>query len=426
MKTISIEDFRLSDLNYDFNKEGYFTHNYNRDLQFVILWENGRKSEKKVLDIIKSEFEIKYCAEISWSKEYRRANFNRLYSQQMDSKSNLKKHKRVGMGDFLCVVFEDHNPNYQYLKSLSGDIFIGNKNAVDIKYTIRELLGDNLLHGTANLSEFYHHGSLIFHEGLLNQIISTSSWDGKINYLQQDIAGTEGWESFEEFFKTVNYSSDWVVLRNHEYLPNNFWGNDKDIDLMCDNLKKFASASNAIKRKGGISAYETIVEGKKVLLDIRYVGDNYYDSVWEVEMLNRKMFKGGHVPILRDDDYFFSLLYHAKLQKKEVKDVYIPRLIKLGKQIGLDDITEEMILKDKDSAKILNGFLNEKGYYFSKPHDTGVYLNNDAYKYITAHPLINKDSIKTRGIKFISRVVPSPIKNLLPKKIKSIITKGIN
>src|SRR5699024_1956987 len=343
----SIENFKLSDLKYDFNDDNRFIHNYNRDLHFVLLWENGRSKENKIIDKIESEYDIKYCVEIIWSNEYKRANFNRLYSQQIDSKLNLKKHKKVGMGEFLCIVFEDPNPNYQYLKSLSGEVFIGNKNVVDTKYEIRNILGDNLLHGTASISEFFHHGILIFHEELLNHILSISTWDNEVHRMKQDMAGATGWKSFSEFFKAMNYSSNWLVLRNHEFLPDDFWGNDKDIDLMCDNIKKFVSASNANKRRGGLSAYETIVEGQKVLLDIRYVGDNYYNSVWESDMLARKQYKSGYVPILRTDDYFFSLLYHAKLQKRTVKDVYISRLIKLGNQIGLRNISKSTILNDK-------------------------------------------------------------------------------
>lgn len=423
MGNLLIEDFCASDLKYNYSKEGHFTHNYDKDFQFVILWENGRKKEEEVLRLIKDNFEIKYCAEIIWSKKLKRANFNRLYSQQLDSKSNLNKHNRVGTGDFLCIVFQDPSPKYQYLKSLSGDIFIGNKNAVDIKYELREKLDGNLLHGTANLSEFFHHGSLLFHEKLLKEIISIKLWDGKIHRLEQDMAGAHGWNSFSEFFGIANYSSNWVVLRNHEFLPDDFWGNDKDIDLMCDDLKKFVSVANATKRKGGISAYETIVEGKRVLLDIRYLGDNYYNALWQSDMLNRKETKEHCVPILRDDDYFFSLLFHAKLQKKDVKDIYIERLLQLGRKIGLHDIDKSSILDNKKSAKILNGFLNEKNYYYTSPHDKRVYLNKSTFKYITAHPLILRESLKTRGIRFVSRTIPLPIKKLIPVKVKRIISK---
>src|SRR5699024_4913559 len=147
------------------------------------------------------------------------------------------------------------------------------------------------------------------------EIIEIEEWDQKIIQLKQDLAGTGGWVSFQEFLSFTNMCSDWVVLRNHEYLPNNFWGNDKDIDLLCDDLPKFISVANARKRSGGISAFETTIEGKDVLLDIRYIGDNYYDSVWQKNMLDRKTIQQGIVPILREDDHFFSLLYHAKLQK---------------------------------------------------------------------------------------------------------------
>src|SRR5699024_6306118 len=118
------------------------------------------------------------------------------------------------------------------------------------------------------------------------------------------------------------------------------WGNDDDIDLICDSLKKFVSSSNAIKRGSGISAYQTVVQGQKIPLDIRYIGDQYYDPNWENDMLNRMIYKESYVPILRDDDYFFSLLYHAKIQKREVKSEYVPRLIQLSEKIGFNGMTE--------------------------------------------------------------------------------------
>lgn len=421
----SLLDFTPSKLKYSLKEDGIFKHNYERDLHFMILWENGRDKEEEVFKEISSRFKLLFYSEVYWSDENKRANFNRLYSQQLDSDANLKKHMRVGMGPFVCIVFEDLNPEYKYVKSLSGEIFLGNINVVQTKYKLRELLGGNFLHGTSNILEFFHHGSLIFHLSILERIITREEWDGKVEIIRQDLAGANGWSNFNEFFSITNLCSNWVILRNHEFLPDNFWENDKDIDLMCENLKQFVSVANAYKRRGSISAFATKIEGKEVYLDIRYVGDNYFDSVWQQKMLDRKLYKNKNIPILRDDDYFFSLLYHAKLQKPTVKEIYIPRLINLAEKIGLKSIDHKDIYLDEKSASILNGYLNSHGYYFCKPYDTRVYINKNVLKYINAYPLVGKNYIKGKVIKQLAKFTPGFVKRILPQKLKKRITKGI-
>ena len=48
-----------------------------------------------------------------------------------------------------------------------------------------------------------------------------------------------GWKNFEEFIEEANKSLNWLVLRNFEYLPNNFFNNDKDVDVLCEDLEQF-------------------------------------------------------------------------------------------------------------------------------------------------------------------------------------------
>lgn len=405
------------------NENDGFSHNFNRDLQFIILWENGRHQEKAVIERIESEYKIIYCAEITWSQEHFLANLNRLYSRHIDDQTyNQYKLGQVGLGPFLCVVFEDENPTYGYVRSLSGDISIGNSKAVELKYQLRTMFKDNFVHGTSSLKEFFHDACLLFHYEKLMEIVRLQSWDGEIHHLKQDLAGTGGWNSFEDFLIVTNLSANWVFLRNYEYLPNNFWENDKDLDVLCEDLTKFASVTNAKQKGNSTNTFETIIEGKTVPIDIRYLGDQYYDLVWQYNMLSNRAYYKSIVPRLRDDDYFFSLLYHAKLQKPKVKEVYIPRLIKLAKDIGLQKFAKEDLLDDKKAASILNGYMKVNGYYFYKPIDPGVHLNKEVYQYIMRRKdgSIKKSSkkIRKRFVRALFRLVPRSVKRIVPIQLK--------
>jgi hypothetical protein len=406
------------------NQKG-FSHNFRKDLQFIILWENGRYKEKEVLNKISSSFNILYCAEVNWSEKHRQANFNRLYAEKINSKNNLEKQKNVGFGPFICIVFEDENPNYGYIQSLSGSTSIGNTNAVELKRRLRTLLEGNFVHGSSGIEEFFHHATLLFHEKNLKDILTKKEWNGIIEKIEQDLAGADGWKDFSELFVTSNLCANWLVLRNFEFFPNDFWENDKDIDILCEKLSLFTSVVNASKRSGNIDAYEIMVEGRMVPLDIRHLGDYYYDPVWQYKMLKRKSFYNSNIPRVRDDDYFFSLLYHAKLQKKVVKNAYIPRLIELAKKIGLKEFSDNDIYDDEKAAAIVNGFLKEQGYCFYTPVDSGVYLNKKVYKYITAKPYKEKISIKNRSLKLFFSLLPSSMKSIVPLRLKLIVKRAL-
>ena len=85
-------------------------------------------------------------------------------------------------------------------------------------------------------------------------------------------------------------------------------------------------------------------------------------------MLNNKKLYNG-IPVLSDNDYFFSLLYHIKLQKYFVKNEYVPRLLKLAEKIDFNGLDPNFIYDDKICAEILNNFLEEKNYNYTYTDD---------------------------------------------------------
>ena len=189
--------------------------------------------------------------------------------------------------------------------------------------------------------------------------------------IKKDIPGFDGWNSMEEFFFHLNRNVEWLVLRNHHFLPYDFFGNDHDIDLLCGDRELFVNVANARKRSSGISGYEVKIEGQFVDLDIRFLGDQYYDLNWQKQMLRTRVFSNGIVPILNDENYFFSLLYHLLLQKKKFTKSSIERLSSIFNN-GHNCIQN---YDEIQFISLLNKYMNENDYEFCLPHDLSLPVN---------------------------------------------------
>lgn len=162
------------------------------------------------------------------------------------------------------------------------------------------------------------------------------------------------WKSFDDFIEVANKNCNWLVLRNFEYLPNNFFENDKDVDILCEDITKFVKIMKLRKRSWGIGSYETIIENKIVPFDVRFLGDGYYDKLWQYKMLKNKIYTTDNVPRMSDEDYFYSLIYHSKIQKLEVKEIYKKRFYDLSIQLNINGYKTASILDDKYIADLLS------------------------------------------------------------------------
>ena len=225
--------------------------------------------------------------------------------------------------------------------------------------------------------------------------------------------GTFGWKNFDEFISFANITCDWIIIRNFEFLPLDFFGNDKDLDVLCRNKEVFIKKLNLSKRSWGISSYQVNIDGKKIPLDLRYLGDGYFDKLWQHNMLVNKKFYNDYVPRPCNIDYFYSLIYHSKLQKNKIKEIYFERLYKLQLTLGMN-LRKSFIKDDLICSKLLSNFLNLNQYIISKPFDINVKFNIIFYK------KINKFLDKIPFIKipiFIRFVllIPLPLRNFLLK-----------
>ena len=110
--------------------------------------------------------------------------------------------------------------------------------------------------------------------------------------------------------------------------------------------------------------------GKDVTFDIRSYCDNYYDTKWIRSMLARRKLDPRGFYVLDDENYFYSLLYHAVAHKKVVSKTYAPILNKLSMQLtgsGFDVINDT-----SQSIVRLKRFMKYHNYSIMRPNELTI------------------------------------------------------
>ena len=125
---------------------------------------------------------------------------------------------------------------------------------------------------------------------------------------------------------------------------------------------KFNSVSD-----GGYSVRNYIKVGEKnIPIDIRYLGDNFYDKKLEQDMLDSRIKHPNGFYIPNKEMHLYSLIYHAIIHKPKIKSTYL----KVFKQYGLKDSEiNKRNLKNK-----LDTWLQQKRYSYCKPEPSVRYF----------------------------------------------------
>lgn len=183
----------------------------------------------------------------------------------------------------------------------------------------------------------------------------------------------ESFNSLRDFFIYLNDNCTYLILRNWDDVFNdNVYGEShEDIDILCAdiNLFKQLTKANNIHKRSDRDNYIVKVGGMDIRFDVRHIGDDYYPAEWEKRMLSRRE-KLGDIFIMCHEDYVYSLIYHALLQKPYLSDEYKYKISSsLDKKNKAEQITENTLLSD------LILFIKKNGYIIRIPSDPGVYIN---------------------------------------------------
>ena len=165
------------------------------------------------------------------------------------------------------------------------------------------------------------------------------------------------WNSLEDYFHTINEKCEYLIIRNYENLFSGEEDNEHDdIDFLCRDIDDFLFCSAAIQREPSdkIHCYINLC-GKLKRIDIRSVGDGYYDEKWETDMLDKRIMMNDSFYVMDKQNYYYSLIYHEVYHKKELKPEYEERLKKMA-------LEQDLVFSKENMNKIIDDFLQSKGY----------------------------------------------------------------
>lgn len=372
------------------------------EVHLFIIWEHARTIEQKIISDISKKFRILKIYEVHWSKAKFSENLSRFYGTQLPP--NSKKEVHVGTNPFLAIIVEDNNPVYEVHTTTKGDKKVNTK-LFTSKSEHREWTGGgHKIHASNTTEEADHNLTLLFGKNSKDFIKSIGNKSSlQIEEWHNDLAGSNGWDSLEQLFYVLNNTIKYVVLRNFDPLPNNYYSkNHGDIDLLVsnyDDARFITNATSVFKKNYRVYSIVKIAE-KKIFFDFRHLDDNYYDKAWEEHILNyRKFKKCFYIP--SEEDYFYSLLYHAIIQKPELSSDYKKNLVALAKTNGIK--LSQSSFKTNEAIDLLSNFLSTNNYSFTQPNDKSVYFHSD-----------NIRRGVSKGVKFKRKKIV-PLRNYLKK-----------
>lgn len=186
----------------------------------------------------------------------------------------------------------------------------------------------------------------------------------------------EAWQSVQQVFTTLNTAGcTYAVLRNYEcmFSENPFVNGHNDIDLICNNPCEVQKVLGTRKRFlfPTVNSYCIPFKDHSVNVDIRFVGDGYYDAVWEEEMLAKRKLFNNYIYVLDPQNYFYSLIYHAILQKPIFSDEYQKKLLLMAKDLSIP------CNSPLEFGQLLEEYMLDHSYYYTVTRDPGIVLKFD-------------------------------------------------
>ena len=351
---------------------------YRPELHLFLLWEKARTKEAEILSDLQQQLALVGCYDVSWSPKQVSANFTRFYGQKL-GKGSFKE-KECGSGPFLLVVVVDDKPAYSYVETSRGVEWV-NTRLFDLKRKYRAWTsGGHKIHATNSPEETNHDLTLLlginYDDYWANK---PRAWNGEITRFHQDLAGAVEWKSLAELFYVLNGTTSYAVLRNHESLPDGEASTGHgDIDLLVSQKENAAHILNAVKvfKEPHRVHYKTRVAGEDVYFDLRFVGDRYYDPAWESRILKQRRLNSRGIHVLDDENYFFTLVYHALIHKKIIAVDYYKKTGGLFEQLHLNQQPRQEYPSPFDHYfQRLKLFMKQHGYAFSPPDDASVHYN---------------------------------------------------
>ena len=353
-------------------------------LHIILLWPEALSHKTEIFRDICSAFEVVQTFDVEWDEDKFLQNLIVFYSHSQKHLSRkdlekllLGKMMHCGVGRFFLIVFRDHCPKMELRKTSSGRRLV-NVNVFDRKAKYRELSGGgHRVHGSDDDWETNKDLTILF--GLNSEDFCKSYPNPQDTItIHHNCIGVDGYSSIQQLFYVLNNTIKYCVLRNYECLPHEYTVEGHgDIDLLVEdkNYMAYLTLAKPLFTEP-YRVYHTIrISDQDIPFDFRYIGDNYYDAPWEEHILDFRHLEKDLFYIPSLEDLFYSLLYHAYVQKHVVRHDYLPKLKSLGNKMGIGFLPNL-----ENVFNLLDGFMEKNEYEYIRPDDVSVVYNMDNLK----------------------------------------------
>lgn len=375
----------------------------NPETHLFVIWQNGRYKEPEILADMSSHFTLLKKYGITWSPQYVSSDFTRFYGVNLPSNSG--KEIECGTGEFLLCVVRDENPVYEERMTSRGPETV-NINLFDAKQRYRSWTGGgHKIHGTNNETETNHDLTLLIGKNIRDFLTEYPTPQPEIEHIKKDVEGANGWDSLSHLYYVLNSTIPYVVLRNYESLPEKYDPSiHGDIDLLVANIKnaRYITNATAVYPEPYRVYHHIKIAGRDIPFDFRFVGDNYYDPRWENVILRERVLSDGNFYVMDAVNQYYSLLYHAYIQKYHIASDYPEKLKAFANAIGEEYVNEN----PEHSIAQLDAFMKQNGYEYFKCEDQSVGYNEE-------HLALSKHYLRYGGIciRTVGLTVPDMLTN---------------
>ena len=356
-----------------------------------------------MLSAIAMRFRILGDYELEWNNENLMENLSRIYEKNAPKNAEIARAK-VGRPPFRLVLVEDTAPNYTWMMSISKLIEPANADVISLKEEFRSWFPEKYqVHSSTNMRECLYQSALVL--GVDNLNVALGGLESVRMVIDKDLEGCHGWYDWSHFFAVMNRCVDYLVLYDFEGLPAS---PDTDgITFLCDDLSRFKAAANIWRESGRAERYGLNVGGKKFRIYVRVVGDGYFDTKWQVKMLENRRFTGDfYVPSI--EDHFFGLWYNALIHEGGVNKKRSKQLKGLAREMGIDWFKPQEMQDTLAACRMLRGFMIPNGYAYAKPLDPAIKENHKAILQLPYRSPLRTALVGRRALGKLGRFVLLP------------------
>lgn len=326
------------------------------DYGLFIVWPKYFDKSKEIINDLNNTFKIIELYDISWDEDKIYKNIKRFYGDKLSSSSI--REKTENKLEFKLIVIEDLNPKYEFRLNARGVEKV-NSNFFDKKNELRKKYKTKFgIHGTNDEKETNRDLTLLL--GINLKDYKNKNKNNNVGKIKRDITGDGGWNNFEQLFYFLNAVEPYVILRNQEEINDNIREND-DIDFLVNNHQKMALFLDAKKMSKGSERvnYKIIVNNKFIRIDLRYIGDNYFDIFWQNECMKNRILSENNIYVLDELNAYYTLIYHSLIHKRQIPEKYL----------------EIFKLSENDLKNKLYKFMYNFNYRMVEPKDITLYFN---------------------------------------------------